>query len=62
MIDVAEDGESGLVETPESAAEPEPAVTAEAAEEPAPRAPRRRRQRKGGGEGDAQDLKPEAAE
>jgi hypothetical protein len=62
VIDVAADEESGLVETPESVSEPEPAATDVAGEEPAQRPPRRRRQRKGGGEGDAQDLKPEAAE
>jgi hypothetical protein len=63
VIDVAEDEESGLVETPESIAEPEPAGTADSAEEPAAaRAPRRRRPRKGGGEGGAPEVKPEAAE
>jgi hypothetical protein len=58
VIDVAEEEDTGLVETPESAAETG-AVT-EPAEPQRP--PRRRRARKGGGEGAPQDVKPEAAE
>ena len=56
VIDVAEDDQGGLVETPES-------TTETPAEEPA-RPPRRRRPRKAEGESAAsqQDVKPEAAE
>jgi hypothetical protein len=57
VIDVADEEEGGLVETPESAAD---AVDEEPA---APRGPRRRRARKGGGDAaGGPDLKPEAAE
>jgi hypothetical protein len=58
VIDVAEEEDAGLVETPESAAETGPALQADEPQRP----PRRRRPRKGGGEGGSPDVKPEAAE
>jgi hypothetical protein len=55
VIDVAEEEDAGLVETPESGAE---AGLAEEKQRP----PRRRRARKGGGDGGGPEVKPEAAE
>jgi hypothetical protein len=57
VIDVADEEEGGLVETPESAADAGDEAPG------APRAPRRRRARKGGGDAaGGPDLTPEAAE